>query len=165
MNANTPGLIGRTASKISPALEKLSFIAPLLTRLTLGLAFIQTGLAKWLHLERTVRFFDSLGIPAPGANAVFIASLELVGGALLVAGLLTRLMSSGLLATMAVALLTADRTDFLGSWLPSGQLSPTDVTAYTFFVLLLWLLFFGPGPLSLDALVFRKARLSSRPAD
>ncbi len=152
---------GGTMQRISHLLEKLAFIAPLVTRVTLGLAFIQAGLGKWQHFDRTVRFFDSLGIPAPAANTAFIATLELVGGALLIAGLLTRLMSAGLLSTMVVALMTADRADFMGSWLPLSQLSPTDVTAYTFLVLLLWLLFFGPGIASLDALIFRKARVSA----
>ncbi|NOZ95501.1 MAG: DoxX family protein [Acidobacteria bacterium] len=160
----TDGLIDRTTRRISTILERLSFIAPLVTRLTLGLAFVQAGQGKWRHFGDTVDYFGALGIPLPAANAAFIASLELVGGAFLLAGLLTRLMSAGLISTMVVALMTAERSSFLGSWLPSGQLSPTDVTAYTFLVLLLWLLFFGAGKVSLDALVFRKAPVGSRSA-
>jgi len=49
----------------------------------LGQAFVQSGLGKWRNLDGVTTFFDQLGIPAPHANAVFIATLELVGGACL----------------------------------------------------------------------------------
>jgi len=147
--------IARTAEKTTRILDRLSFLVPLLTRLTLGLAFVQTGLGKWQHFDRTVEFFATLGIPAPTVNVIFIATLELVGGAFLIVGLLTRLMSAGLASTMVVALMTAERADIFSSWLPSSPTSPTDITAFTFLVFLLWLLFFGPGKASLDALIFR----------
>ncbi|HHQ49345.1 MAG TPA: DoxX family membrane protein [Acidobacteria bacterium] len=143
-------------ARFAKVLDRLSFIVPLLTRLTLGLAFVQTGLGKWQHFDRTVEFFATLGIPAPTVNVVFIATLELVGGAFLILGLLTRLTSAGLASTMVVALMTAERADVFSSWLPSSPTSPTDITSYTFLVFLLWLLFYGPGAASLDALIFRK---------
>jgi uncharacterized membrane protein YphA (DoxX/SURF4 family) len=59
---------------------------------------------------------------------------------------------------MVVALLTADTADFLASWGSASQLSPTDVTAFTFLLFLLWLVFYGPGKLSLDGLLGRILR-------
>jgi uncharacterized membrane protein YphA (DoxX/SURF4 family) len=104
-----PASLKRAAESGLRIAAALSFLAPLLTRLFVGQAFFLTGRGKWQHFENTVTFFTELGIPFPQANAAFVASLELVGGICLIVGLLTRLMSAGLLSTMVVALLTADR--------------------------------------------------------
>jgi putative oxidoreductase len=131
----------------------LSFLAPLLTRLVVGQAFFLTGRGKWQNFENTVTFFTELGIPFPEANAAFVSSLELVGGICLVLGLLTRLMSAGLLSTMVVALATADKERFFESLNPAAEIGPLDVSPVVFLLLLLWLTLFGPGLLSLDALL------------
>jgi putative oxidoreductase len=133
----------------------LSFLAPLLTRLVVGQAFFLTGRGKWQHFENTVTFFTELGIPFPQVNAAFVASLELVGGICLILGLLTRLMSAGLLSTMVVALLTADKERFLESWGPASETSPLDVSPFAFLLFFLWLVLYGPGAVSLDALIKR----------
>jgi putative oxidoreductase len=103
-----------------------------------------------------VGFFDSLGIPFPAFNAGLVASMETVGGIMLILGLFTRFFASGLSITMVVALLTADTADFLSSWSSASESSPTDIAAFTFLLFLLWLVFYGAGKLSLDA-VLRKA--------
>jgi putative oxidoreductase len=148
-------LIGRLSELGLRLARTLFFLAPLGTRLVLGLAFIQTGLGKWNNLDNVVAFFTDLGIPFPQANAAFVASLELVGGYFLLAGVLTRLMATGLASTMVVALMTADKEAFLGSWAAASETSPTDVAAFTFLLLLSWLALAGPGPLSLDYLLAR----------
>jgi len=89
--------------------------------------------------------------------------METVGGAMLIFGLFTRFFASGLTVTMVVALLTADTSDFLASWESASQLSPTDVTAFTFLLFLLWLVFYGAGKLSLDALLRRILRSERMP--
>lgn len=132
----------------------LSFLAPAATRLVLGLGFLGTGTGKWQNFENTVTFFTDLGIPFPAANAAFVATLELVGGLFLLAGALTRLMSLGLASTMVVALLTADQQAFLASW-TSAEAVPTDITPFTYLLLLCWLIVSGPGWLSLDHLLAR----------
>ena len=91
------------------ALGWLMFLPPLLTRLLMGQAFYQTGSGKLAHMERVVDFFTSLGIPFPELNAAFVARVEFYGGIALILGLLTRLAAAGLLSTMVVALMTADR--------------------------------------------------------
>jgi putative oxidoreductase len=137
----------------------LSFLAPFLTRLVVGQAFFLTGRGKWQHFDNTVTFFTELGIPFPEANAAFVASLELVGGICLVLGLLTRFVSLGLLGTMVVALLTADKERFLESLRPSAEIGPLDVTPVPFLLFFLWLSLQGPGALSLDALLKRRLGL------
>ncbi len=134
-------------------LDKAAFLAPLATRIVIGLAFFHTGSGKWHNFAHTVEFFTSLGIPAPAANAAFVSTLELVGGPLLIVGLLTRPVAALLSSTMVVALLTADRANFLASWGSASETSPTDIAAFTFLLFLGWLVFHGPGTLSLDRLL------------
>ncbi|MGE5234875.1 MAG: DoxX family protein [Acidobacteriota bacterium] len=132
------------------ALDSMAFLPPLATRIVIGLGFLQTGLGKWQHFDRTVSFFAGLGIPMPTANAAVVATLEVVGGGALVVGLMTRLFAAGLSTTMVVALLTADRDAFLSSWGWASATSPTDVVSFVFLLFLLWLVFLGPGTLSVD---------------
>jgi len=55
--------------------NSLAFIAPLATRIVIGLAFYQAGSGKFQHFENVVGFFDSLGIPFPAFNAGLVASM------------------------------------------------------------------------------------------
>ncbi|HVO09740.1 MAG TPA: DoxX family protein [Vicinamibacteria bacterium] len=158
-----PAAVTRVVDWSLEGLGGAAFVAPLLTRIVIGLAFVQTGLGKWTHIDRTIHYFAGLGIPLPAANAVFVASLELVGGSALVAGLLTRLFAGFLSMTMVVALLTADRQAFLTSWSRASETSPTDVTSFVFLLFLLWLLFLGAGRLSLDQLLRSRLMSSGRP--
>ena len=133
--------------------DKLGFIAPLATRIVIGLAFFQAGTGKFRHFENVVGFFQGIGIPFPAFNAGLVASMETVGGIMLILGLFTRFFASGLSITMVVALLTAEKADFLASWGSAAESSPTDITAFVFLLFLLWLIFYGAGKLSLDALL------------
>ena len=133
----------------------LAFVAPLATRIVIGLAFFQAGTGKFRHFENVIGFFDGLGIPFPAFNAGLVASMETVGGIALILGLFTRFFASGLSITMVVALTTADSADFLASWGSAAEKGPTDIVAFVFLLFLLWLVSFGAGKLSLDALLRR----------
>src|SRR5258708_5968962 len=145
-------LIRRAADAGMRAISALQFAAPTLTRLLIGVAFIFTGRGKLMNLDRTIAFFTDLGLPFPAANAVFISSLELLGGACLVLGLGTRIFAALLSSTMVVALLTADRGTFVSKF--PAEL--TDVTPLVFLLFLIWLVLFGAGPLSLDRFLDRR---------
>ena len=147
--------VQRVNSLVESASRRFGSIAPLATRIVIGLAFFQAGLGKWRHMPNIIQFFDSLGIPLPAFNAYLVASIELVGGIALILGLFTRFFAAGLTTTMVVALLTADTADFMASWGSASEMSPTDVTAFTFLLFLLWLVAYGAGKLSLDALLRR----------
>jgi putative oxidoreductase len=132
----------------------LAFLPPLLTRLVMGQAFFLTGRGKIQNIDRIVEFFTSLGIPFPAANAVFISRLEYFGGMLLIAGLATRLVAFLLSSTMVVAMMTADKADFVGALTGAGEKGLTDVVPFVFLMFLLWLVIHGPGLLSLDRLAW-----------
>ncbi len=79
-------------------------VPALLLRLILAPVMIQAGWIKYVHFDSQVAWFESsLGLPFPGVMVFLAMSAELVGGALLLAGLLTRLVSIPLMATMLVA--------------------------------------------------------------
>ena len=132
--------------------NSLAFLAPLLTRLLLGFAFFETGSGKWSDLDKPTSFFSDLGIPFPRANATFIATLELVGGICLMLGLGTRIVALLLSGSMLVALLTADKDNFVKNF-PGGLL---DVVPVVYGLLLLWLILTGPGRVSADHLISKK---------
>jgi putative oxidoreductase len=138
----------------------LHFLAPLLTRITLGHAFFLTGRGKLANFEDFVGFMATRGIPFPEANAAFVARLEYYGGMALVLGLLTRLFAAGLASTMVVALL-GERQQFIEAWRFEGDVGPTDIPSYVFLVLLGWLALFGPGPVSVDKLISRWLRVGA----
>jgi len=137
--------------------DRLRWLPPTVARLTIGLVFLQTGWGKVHNIQKVVGFFTELGIPAPELQARLAATAELVGGALILIGLFTRVATLPLIATMTVAILTAKRgdihelTDLLG------------MEEYLFLVVLLWLGAYGAGPLSLDALFARRLDAGERP--
>jgi len=146
----------RAASRISlKILAAVAFVAPLLTRLLVGYAFYLTGKGKVGNPEGITEFFTGLGIPFPAANAWFVSHLEYIGGMLLIIGLATRPVAALLGSTMIVAILTADRTDFLMAWSGEGDKGLVDLTPVAYGTFLAWLLFYGPGTISADALLRR----------
>jgi putative oxidoreductase len=159
-----PALVRRAAALGLKLAGVLTFLPPLLTRLVIGYAFYQTGQGKLADPGRIVEFFTGLGIPFPAANAAFVSRLEFYGGMLLIAGLLTRVTAVLLGSTMAVALMTADRAAFLEALAGTGEAGLTDVAPVVFGLFLLWLIAFGPGLVSLDALLRRWLGLEEAPA-
>jgi putative oxidoreductase len=130
----------------------LAFLAPLLTRLMIGWAFHQTGHGKLQDLDTLTSLFRENHIPFPHANAVFIATLEFVGGLCLILGLGTRIFALLLSATMVVALMTADRDNLIQHF--AHEL--TEVVPVVYRVFLLWLVLYGPGPISIDHWIRKK---------
>ncbi len=87
----------------------------LILRIVLGVIFFKAGMGKLLGwyggpgIEGAIGFFTDLGIPAPVFQAYLVGIVEAAGGAALVLGLFTRLVSIPLAITMIVAMLTAHR--------------------------------------------------------
>jgi len=136
--------------------------ATLLVRIAVGSIFLSEGLQKFIYPEAlgTGRF-AKIGIPFPFLTGPFVGTVELVGGALVLLGLLTRAAAVPLLVDMCVALLSTKLPILLGHgfWgfaAPSaapGFWGMTHEARTDFSMLLgsLFLLIEGAGPWSLDA--------------
>jgi len=125
-------------------------IAPLLARFAVGTLFLTSGWGKLHKLGEFVAYFGELGIPAPEFMGRLVAATELMGGALLLIGLLTRLATIPLIITMIVALLTALREKVTGL----SELFSLSEALYI--VLLVWLALEGAGRISIDELIRRR---------
>ncbi len=127
----------------------------LLIRLYWGWQFIEDGWGKLTHLGRVTQFFISLSLPAPGATALFVALVELIGGALFTFGVATRLVSLVLFVNMTVAYLSVpdDRVNL--SHILSNPSDFYGASPYTYWFAALLILVFGPGAFAVDRLLAR----------
>jgi putative oxidoreductase len=174
--------------KFRPLLDKFDWLAAwlqspllLIIRLYWGISFAQTGWGKLMNLDRTAGYFESLHLPMPKLNAIMAGSTECLGGMLLALGLFARPASVPLIFTMSVAYLTAERdslqpvlsdlqrfiTHFDFAALTSAFDNAekfTKATPFLFLLASLIVLAYGPGKLSLDALLFRKPAVAKSPA-
>jgi uncharacterized membrane protein YphA (DoxX/SURF4 family) len=86
-----------------------------LIRALVGIVFVAEGIQKFLYPAALgAGRFAKIGIPAPGVMGPFIGGLELVCGALVLAGLLTRPAALLLAADMVVAILSTKLPVLLG---------------------------------------------------
>ncbi len=120
-----------------------------------GWSFFLTGKGKLLNLEKTTAFFTDLGLPLPKLNAIMAGSTECFGGLLLLLGLGSRLASVPLIFTMVVAYVTADNEALHAIFSDPDKF--TGATPFLFLLACVIVFAFGPGKLSLDALLFKKA--------
>jgi putative oxidoreductase len=132
-------------------IRKLDWVAPLVARVTLGVLFVSTGWGKVHSLDKVTGFFMDLGIPAPGFHAHLVSFVELIGGALLVVGLCSRLAALPLVVSMGVAILTAQRDQI------HGLADLFGLVEWTYLALLSWVALAGPGKVSLDHLLFGRS--------
>jgi putative oxidoreductase len=141
----------------------------LLLRLMAGGVFLWEGILKFVYPNQGVGRFLKLGMPIPVFTADFVASLEIVGGLLLLSGLLTRLIAVPFIIEMVVAILSTKISLYLGtSPLPLPPALPRvgmwavlhEVRSeYAQVMTVIFLLINGPGRWSLEALL-QKRRLS-----
>ncbi len=146
-------------SKLDSALVFIGCLlqSPLLLaiRLFWGWQFFLSGKGKLMNLERTTSFFESLHLPMPKLNAIAAGSVECFGGLLLMAGLLTRFVSPALIFTMIVAYVTADNEALRGAFREPDKFTAAAPFLFLFASVIVFA--FGPGKLSLDAMVFNKS--------
>jgi putative oxidoreductase len=114
-------------------------------RLVVGVVFLVHGGQKLFvfGIGGTAGFMAQVGIPAPGAAAVVVTLVELLGGLALILGALTRLASLLLAIDMAVAVVVVHLP--AGFFLPRGS-----EFALTLLGATLTLLLTGPGALAVD---------------
>jgi putative oxidoreductase len=79
----------------------------LLIRLVIGAVFLSEGIQKFLFpADLGVGRFAKIGIPSPEMMAPFVGVVEIICGALILLGLLTRLAAIPLIIDMLVAIST-----------------------------------------------------------
>ena len=144
------------AADLLKYLNQSNWIPLLLVRLSVGVLFFESGRGKlFVKFDDLVKYFGELGIPLPYLNALVTAWIEFVGGICLIIGFATRIFSAPLAFIMLVAILTAQLKtvhtlgDFL--FLP-------EVLLLTIFI---WLVFSGPGKVSLDHFLARRLGLGN----
>jgi putative oxidoreductase len=80
-------------ARTTPVLQDAAL---LIARVAIGVILLAHGLQKFLDytLDGTAASFSGMGIPAPAAAAVFAATVETVGGAALIIGLVTPVVAA-----------------------------------------------------------------------
>lgn len=89
--------------------------AAVLVRLLVGWVFVSEGIGKFVYAAaQGAGRFERIGIPAPHVMGPFVGVVEIVCGAMILAGLLTRLAAVPLLIDMAVAICSTKVPILLG---------------------------------------------------
>ncbi len=142
--------------------------ATVLVRLMVGAVFFEEGIQKFLFPDLLgAGRFARIGIPAPEVMGTFVGTVEIVCGAMILAGLLTRLAAIPLLINISVAILSTKIPillghDFLcfhvaklaryGFWSMASEAR----TDFSMLMGLLFLLIVGAGKWSFDAALIRR---------
>ena len=124
----------------------------LIPRIIVGLVFLSEGIQKFLYPEIVgVGRFEKIGFENPEFWAYFVASFEVVCGALVLTGLLTRVAVIPLLTIMATALISTKIPILLneGFWF-MAHAARTD---FAMTMLLIYLLIYGAGKWSGDKFI------------
>jgi putative oxidoreductase len=124
---------------------------PLVMRLVVGYVFMLTGWGKLNNLPQMIQNFTEWGIPFPHILTPFVSGVEFFGGILLMLGLFTRIPAAMLAAVMLVAVKSAKwgNVDSLETLLGFEEA--------TYFAAFVWLAIAGPGAVSLDRVLLRRA--------
>lgn len=135
------------AARIDDALRRLTaaqWVPQLLMRLFVGYFFLESGWGKIHNLDTFTQRFAEWGIPAPAFNAALSGYTEVIGGLFVMLGLATRLVSIPMVVNMVVAIVTVKLKKVGGL----DDFVELDEPLYA--LAFLWLIFSGPGWVSID---------------
>lgn len=125
--------------------ENFRHIPLLLSRLTISVVFIASGLSNLRHLDKTVILFSSLGIPYSHFLAPLTSWVELIFGFCILIGFATRIVAIPLVFILIVGIVT-------GKWHSlHGLYSLFETTEFLYIILLLWIISLGAGGYSIDS--------------
>ena len=121
-----------------------------LIRLAVGLIFLTQGILKYTDPKMGVERFTRIGFPHPYFTAHFVGTFEIICGALVLIGLLTRLAAIPLLIIISTAIATTKIPELFhanqGFWF-----MVSDARAdFAMFCCLLFLIANGAGGLSVE---------------
>ena len=138
----------------STVMGRTADLGPLFLRIGIGLVFLLHGWQKFTEIgvSNFAGFLDSLGVPLADLIAPVQATVELVGGVLLILGLFTRFVTLPLIV-ISLGAIWLVRTD-IGFITPSENIPGAGAELDTAILAgELALLFIGPGRYSLDAML------------
>ncbi|MCP2250010.1 DoxX family protein [Lentzea aerocolonigenes] len=128
-------------------------VAALIGRIGIGIVFVAHGWQKWTEygLAGTAGSFEKMGVPLPSVSAAFAATVELVGGLALIAGLALPIAGVLLAANM------------LGAWmlvhLPNGLIGEGGAELVVVLGAAALALGFNGGAYSLDRVLFKNNKV------
>jgi putative oxidoreductase len=126
---------------------------PTLVAVVTGVIFVSFGIGKFVEHASEAVDFERYEVPLPSL-AVYVAGVvETLGGVLLIIGLFTRLAAAALALQMVAVVATAGRVE--GGFLNLG-------VAPMLFVAMVFLVWSGPGALSVDRRLNSSRRTSGR---
>jgi len=147
-------------------LHRLSGVVPVALRVVTGLVLAAHGWQKLTEMgpaEFGNGMLAGLGVPAPVLFGYLVTYLELIGGVLLIAGLLTRVLA--LLFTVQLVLATLLVKVDLGLIAPSGAPLPGAELDLVLIAACVALVILGPGRPSVDhAIGIETTEVESVPA-
>lgn len=154
-------MLERLVSTAAPA-------STLLVRIIVGPVFLSEGSQKFLYPnENGIGRFAKIGIPSPELTAPFVGVVEIVCGALIIIGLLTRLAAIPLVINMLVAIVSTKipillgygfwgfslrNLPYYGFWGMAHEMR----TDWSMLLGSIFLLIVGAGTLSIDATLVRR---------
>ena len=159
-----------STSLLAKAARSDAPVSVLLIRILVGWVFVSEGIGKFLFADaQGAGRFARIGIPAPHVMGPFVGVVEIICGALILLGLLTRLAAIPLLIDMIVAILSTKIPILLGRGF--GPFSLPKLPQYGFWSMLheartdismvlglLFLLILGAGAWSLDQTLLRRVQ-------
>jgi putative oxidoreductase len=146
-------------------MEKLRYLAEqvpvandiglLVLRAIVGIIFVVHGAGDIFEagVSSNVENYREAGIPLPELSAPFAAYVQFLGGLALIAGLLSRLVTLGMVVVMAGALVFVHA----GEAIPIGQDGSGSGFALIMGAASLAIVLAGPGRFSLDQLIATRA--------
>ena len=138
-------------------LNKAQDLPLLFLRLILAFGFWDPAKTKWADIDSVAEWFDGMGIFAPKLSAYLAASTEMAGVFLLVLGLGTRLICIPLVITLLVAIKTVHYENGF-----AASNNGYEIALY-YTLMLITLICFGSGKISLDHLI-KRYFLSKQPS-
>ena len=136
--------------KFNKLAENLQLLVLLLIRITIAGVFVFSGWGKLMHLDKTIDYFTSLGMPFASILAPFVATSELIFGFFIFIGFATRISAIPLSIIMVIAIITAKLEEI------SSLSSLFGLNEFLYIILLLTLIAKGAGLLSIDSILRKK---------
>ncbi|MGH8462226.1 MAG: DoxX family protein [Stenotrophobium sp.] len=148
-------LIVSTANTLIRSTESLNWLAPLAMRVVFGYFWLETGWGKLQNIDTFTMRFMNWNIPFPEFSATLSGCTDLIGGALLILGLFTRLATIPMIINMIVAIGVVQIHNV------SSVDDFVELDEVIYALVLFWLMMSGPGRVSLDHLLSKTFRLRS----